>query len=324
MRILRPSFLALSLLVACGDPATTCPTPMQEPDGSIEVPATAGLSVRPLRESFDVRVEYPTYLPIEIARTGGLVGDVVVSIDGVGVGGTDLVIPADASSGTLELHAADDVPTGQLIEAVITARGASDTTATASVLLRVRQRAGGLADPFGVVTTATVPVDGWNAAAVQADDKIVVAGTRGGNTIVVARFMPDGAPDMTFDEDGELLRTFGMSTHQVNDLEITDDGTIYVAGYAGLTSVILSFSASGAPNDAFDGDGVAMFAAVPNLWAIAVLDDGRIRAAANAPGRRARLRPHRERRPRRELPRRHGVRLRQRRRRLRRGDGGPR
>ncbi len=286
MRIVVPSLVALSLLVACGDPATSCPTPTDDMDASIEVPATAGLTVKPLRASFDVRMEYPTYLPIEIARTGGLVGEVIVSIDGAaaGVRSMDLVIPADASSGMLELHAVPDALTGEHVEVEITARGASDTTATAPVRLRVRQRAGSVADPFGIATTATMAHDSWGAAAVHADDELVVAGTRGGNTFVVARFMPDGSPDMTFDEDGELVRTFGMGPHQVNDIAIAADGTIYVAGFADGKSVILSVLASGAPNTAFDEDGVRFIDSVTDLWTITVLDDGRLRAGANVGG----------------------------------------
>ena len=87
---------------------------------------------------------------------------------------------------------------------------------------------GTLAADFGGIDTAA-------AVAIQADGKIVVAGTNDSgvnDNFVVARYNPDGTPDTTFDGDGKQSFNFVLYFNEVaTSVTIQDDGKIVVAGY---------------------------------------------------------------------------------------------
>ena len=75
--------------------------------------------------------------------------------------------------------------------------------------------------------------------AVQADGKIVVAGTGSTSTVVVGsdnfaltRFNPDGSLDTTFGNGGHVTTDFFGSTDQVRRMGLQPDGKILVVGFA--------------------------------------------------------------------------------------------
>jgi uncharacterized delta-60 repeat protein len=111
--------------------------------------------------------------------------------------------------------------------------------------------------------------------ALQADDKIVVAGTIDG-TSGLARFLPDGTLDPTFAGDG-VVDAFGGSP------AIQPDGRIVAIGDAVLTR----FNSDGSSDGSFGGDGtvsIGRSAAEYVFWNSdhAIQPDGKIVVAARA------------------------------------------
>lgn len=113
---------------------------------------------------------------------------------------------------------------------------------------------------------------GWgiNDMAVQSDGRIVVAGVDGAATgWKVARFMPDGTPDPSFGDDGEVTTEFpGQAEAVAFALALTPDGGIVVGGrtvdetgdcYPGLRCQYLAlarYDADGSLDDGFSADGM--------------------------------------------------------------------
>jgi len=71
--------------------------------------------------------------------------------------------------------------------------------------------------------------------AIQADGKIVVAGSANNGTdndFALARYNSDGSLDTSFDTDGKVTAPIGTSNDVGNAVAIQADGKIVVAGYA--------------------------------------------------------------------------------------------
>ncbi len=84
----------------------------------------------------------------------------------------------------------------------------------------------------GKVTTDFVLADDEAyAAAVQADGKIVVAGTSGGS-FALARYNSDGSLDRSFDGDGKVTTRFGTDFDQAQSVAVQADGKILAAGFS--------------------------------------------------------------------------------------------
>src|SRR5262245_49272914 len=114
----------------------------------------------------------------------------------------------------------------------------------------------------GLFTHVLAPESG-NAMAVQADGKIVVAGTLTPNEtlsyLAVYRYNPDGSLDSTFDNDGKVLLDAG-SDERAFAVAIQADGKIVVAGDVFVPGASRSFlavrlNANGSPDASFNGDG---------------------------------------------------------------------
>jgi uncharacterized delta-60 repeat protein len=70
--------------------------------------------------------------------------------------------------------------------------------------------------------------------AIQLDGKIIAVGRAGGSggVIAVARFMPDGTLDTTFDTDGKVTTNFTAGDDRADAVAVQDDGKTVVAGSA--------------------------------------------------------------------------------------------
>ena len=119
------------------------------------------------------------------------------------------------------------------------------TTLLLSILLctRVMAQAGELDLNFsadGLVTTSTGNVRDARAIALQADGKILVAGSAAlaSKDFAVARYLPDGTLDATFSGDG--IATIGLSEEDVAN-------TVLVISLAILNESTLSFLGLGDP-----------------------------------------------------------------------------
>ena len=93
----------------------------------------------------------------------------------------------------------------------------------------------GFGSGFGKVITAVGPsTDRANALAVQADGKIVVAGfcsDGSNNDFCLARYLPSGALDTSFNTTGKVITAIGSGTDNARALALQPDGKIVVAGY---------------------------------------------------------------------------------------------
>jgi uncharacterized delta-60 repeat protein/uncharacterized repeat protein (TIGR02059 family) len=108
-------------------------------------------------------------------------------------------------------------------------------------------------DTDGKMTTdiGSSTTDNANAVTVQADGKIVVAGTSANNFAVV-RYTTAGALDTTFDTDGKLTSDIGSSTTDAaNAVAIQNDGKIVVAGTSANDFAVVRYTSDGALDSTF-------------------------------------------------------------------------
>lgn len=127
------------------------------------------------------------------------------------------------------------------------------------------------------VPTAFLGITG-QALAIQADGKIVIAGTHrltlGESDFIVARFNSNGSLDATFDGDGFSGTTLA-SFDTARALAISSDGKIVLAGESdggtGKAIALARFNSNGSLDATFDGDGrVITFVSGLNLTANAI------------------------------------------------------
>jgi uncharacterized delta-60 repeat protein len=119
-------------------------------------------------------------------------------------------------------------------------------------------------DDDGIQTTQTDPSlhgdeDWGHAVAIQADQKIVVAGESGSYEFAVVRYDSDGSLDTSFSGDGIQTTAIGVRAGGTA-LAIGPDG-IVVAGSATFDDessdlAVVRYDASGEPDPTFSGDGV--------------------------------------------------------------------
>ena len=114
------------------------------------------------------------------------------------------------------------------------------------------------------------------AVAVQADGKIVVAGTSDGN-FALARYGVDGALDPSFSGDG-LVTTDVGGADDGQGVAIQTDGKIVVAGGSEGNFALARYTTGGGLDPSFSGDGVQTtdFGLEDRATAVALQADGRI------------------------------------------------
>jgi uncharacterized delta-60 repeat protein len=120
-----------------------------------------------------------------------------------------------------------------------------------------------------------------DGVAIQADGKIVAAGSNGGD-FVLARYNPDGSLDPSFDGDGRVTTDFGAGDGGA-EIAIQADGKIVAAGssFAGGDAsdfALARYNADGGLDPTFDGDGkvVTDFGSYDSADGVAIQADGRI------------------------------------------------
>lgn len=156
--------------------------------------------------------------------------------------------------------------------AVIVGGQAIDGTGSRGLALWRVGPDGALDATFGdqgrVVTPVAGALSAWvRAMAVDPLGRVVAAGgwTQGdGEALVVARYLPDGRLDPTFDGDGLAVAPMGPQRDRAEAIAFQPDGAIVIAGHTydvvGLSSVLRPLVArylpDGRPDPGFDGDGV--------------------------------------------------------------------
>ena len=218
-----------------------------QPDGGIVVAGVVDNRAAGTKEDFGVR---------RYDRNG-------VPDNGFGGGN---IVTTDFAAGTDRAYAVAVLPDG----GILVGGHAADAPFGGSDFALARYLPNGDLDPaFGdggrVVTDVGGPSDFGFALAMQADGKPVLTGRaaiNGGSAEVAAvvRYTPAGIPDDTFDGDGILLTSFGMSAEAV---AIDSTGRLLLAGslnggFASTRSdfALVRLDPTGAVDLSFDGDGL--------------------------------------------------------------------
>ena len=150
---------------------------------------------------------------------------------------------------------------------------------------------GGIVKPAGFVYHASdVNSTGFHSAALQADGKVVIAGTGNGGTpgvFMVSRFNTDGTPDAAFNGKviSQTTKFSAGSTDQADAVAIQADGKIVVAGSTanGVVShfAVTRYNGDGTLDTTFGANGhvVIVFTtdnATTTVSTMAIEADGRI------------------------------------------------
>ncbi|MFH1114214.1 MAG: cadherin-like domain-containing protein, partial [Pseudomonadota bacterium] len=158
----------------------------------------------------------------------------------------------------------------------------------------------------GIVTNDTAILQNTYApdcsVAIQADGKILIAGTTTYSDFCLVRLNSDGTPDTTFGGDGKVTTLVG-SQDQGRSIAIQSDGKIVVAGTAYVTGTandfaLVRYNVDGSlddggvddltPGDSFGTGGkvTTPFSGVSadHAYAVAIQSDGKIVAAGSSAG----------------------------------------
>ncbi|MEW6348652.1 MAG: DUF4347 domain-containing protein [Thermodesulfobacteriota bacterium] len=143
-----------------------------------------------------------------------------------------------------------------------------------------------------VVTTVGPSADVANAAAIQSDGKIVVAGyayNGSNNDFAAVRYNADGSLDTTFDFEGKVNTPVGASGDYGRSLAIQSDGKIVVAGYSNVGGnsdfSVVRYNSNGSLDDEFNYGGTvttSISTGLDEANAVAIQTDGKIVVAGDA------------------------------------------
>jgi uncharacterized delta-60 repeat protein len=144
----------------------------------------------------------------------------------------------------------------------------------------------------GIVTTDFGGFDKAYGVAIQANGSIVVAGGTGTGAccdkFALARYKPNGGPDLTFDTDGRVTTDIGPSAEQIFSLALQPDQRIVVAGYSfngtNFDFALARYTTGGGPDLTFSGDGkqIVDLGSGDTIFDIALQSDGKIVAAGDS------------------------------------------
>ena len=139
--------------------------------------------------------------------------------------------------------------------------------------------------PDGKLTTDFGGVSFADDVAIQADGKIVVAGTDNSHTgdFALARYNTDGSLDTSFSCDGKQVTDFAGNVEVGNGVAVQSDGRIVVAGssFSQATAndfAVARYNPDGSLDTGFSGDGkqTVPFAATDIATGLVIQADGNI------------------------------------------------
>jgi uncharacterized delta-60 repeat protein len=149
-----------------------------------------------------------------------------------------------------------------------------------------------------LTTTFTGDHDSAHDLAIQADGKIIAAGTAGFDSYALARYESDGSLDHSFSEDGKVRTNLTGGFDVAYAVAIQANGTIVVAGRsagAGGRFALARYESDGSLDHSFSEDGKVLTNLTRGLdlaSGIAIQSNRRIVAAGHAGGTRASPRNH--------------------------------
>jgi uncharacterized delta-60 repeat protein len=138
-------------------------------------------------------------------------------------------------------------------------------------------------DSDGKVTTDFGSGDSGNSITIQADGKILVAGSAYMNSgkpdFALARYNPDGSLDTSFDSDGKVTTDFFGNDDYGYSITLQADGKILVAGSSRGNFALARYNTDGSLDASFDSDGkvTSDFSGIAN--GITLQADGKILVA---------------------------------------------
>ncbi len=199
-------------------------------------------------------------LTVSVQRNG-FTDPVQIGLSSVpnGVLASTIVIPSGTSVGSLSLLASDAALLGTTAVSIVATSGALSATAPLSV--RVIGTDGTLDPTFGNGGKLTLDIDPsqslLEAVSVQADGRIVVAGSTGllgTKDALVARLHPDGSLDTSFGNGGTLIIDAGLDEHCTGVVTLASGRILFSfvsfriadAGFT-LDSYVRLVDSSGAP-----------------------------------------------------------------------------
>ena len=106
----------------------------------------------------------------------------------------------------------------------------------------------------------------------------------------LAKFLPDGSPDLSFGTNGVVVPELNGADGYLNAIEVRQDGRFVVCGSIfdanfALNGLLMGFLENGAPDPSFSGDGVLVitdFTGDDGLKDIVELPDGRFQCVGHA------------------------------------------
>jgi uncharacterized delta-60 repeat protein len=292
--LLRASLAALtasiSLLAACGsgEDSPAAPGPVPAPPQ----PATTKFTLTLASQKVLIEQGKSVTVDATVTRSAGFNDAVNVTVNGLpaGVAAAPVTIASGATTAPITLvaqaNAAHSLPTAS------TAVGtAGAETAQKGLTVTVRGPAGSLDTSFatqGIANTAIGTGEDYaQAMAVQADGRIVVAGstaTNQGTDIALVRYQRDGALDTTFGNGGKVVTSVGSGSDEAYAIALQADGKIVVAGgssqgASGIDFVLLRYNADGSLDAGF-GTGGKVTTSFGNqtdrAYAVVIQSDNRI------------------------------------------------
>jgi uncharacterized delta-60 repeat protein len=142
---------------------------------------------------------------------------------------------------------------------------------------------GALVRSFGTKGIATVKVEGKAAAAaiaVEADGKVVVAGTVGGD-VLAARFTANGKPDQDFNNGKGYARTdLGAPDDAAVGVAVSSAGAVFVLATTKGNFGVVKYTTQGKRDDDFGRNGIAItdLGGTESAAALAVRSSGEVLA----------------------------------------------
>jgi uncharacterized delta-60 repeat protein len=228
-----------------------------------------------------------------VARSGGFSDAVTIELSGLpaGVSAAPVVVSAGADNVDVVLAAQAAAPHSLPTAATAQAQVAGQSSSK-PLTVTVRGLPGEVDTSFAggtIVTPVDIGEDYVNAVAVQADGKVLVAGssgTIGGTKLSVLRYGRDGGLDATFGNGGKVLTAPGAHRNDsATAIAVQADGKIVVAGSsdqggtAGLDFVLVRYNADGSLDATFGNGGIVVTdlgSASDRAWALLLMADGKI------------------------------------------------
>jgi uncharacterized delta-60 repeat protein len=258
-------------------------------------PQVAGFRATPAVDRMAVVQGSFTMLRVDLERLHGHDGAVQLSLAGLpaGASAAPVVVPAGATSAEFKLVADAAAPHSLPTEVRLTASGVFGTRTVAveqGLLVTVRGVPGSVDTSYGggaQVTPVASSEDYAHAVAVQADGKVVTAGTTAipaGTVVALTRHLRDGGLDPAFGNGGKVITQVGARGDSARAVAMQPDGRIVVAGWTDETGIddnmlVLRYLPDGSLDPAFGNAGrvvVALSTGTDRAHAVALQPDGRI------------------------------------------------